>query len=170
MKSWIQSANEPSGQFPIQDLPYGVFCSSAPISHCCVAIGDEILDLTLLEETRLIETGCGQPVFNKGSLNPFMALGPAHWCQLRTRLTDLLIDDGDALERAASSRMAIGSHSMVTSMAMAIVSDSAGAWAGSSLHRLSSDGEEILLMTTRSAGGSADATCIQRVTPAWCCH
>jgi fumarylacetoacetase len=100
MKSWIVSANVPGSQFPIQNLPYGVFRGPAAISHCCVAIGDQILDLTLLEEARLIETGCAQPVFDKGSLNPFMALGPAAWRRLRARLTELLVDGGDASLRS----------------------------------------------------------------------
>jgi len=102
MKSWIHSANEPGSQFPIQNLPYGVFRDLAAMPHCCVAIGEEILDLTLLEEEGLIETGCEQPVFNKGAFNPFMALGPARWHQLRRRLTALLIDGADASLRSDS--------------------------------------------------------------------
>jgi fumarylacetoacetase len=103
MKSWIHSANVPGSQFPIQNLPYGVFRDSAGIPHCCVAIGELILDITLLEEVRLIETGTAQPVFNQGSLNPFMALGPARWRQLRARLTEILIDAGDASLRSNSA-------------------------------------------------------------------
>jgi hypothetical protein len=50
MKSWIHSANEPGSQFPIQNLPYGVFRDLAAMPHCCVAIGEEILDLTLRKQ------------------------------------------------------------------------------------------------------------------------
>jgi fumarylacetoacetase len=100
MKSWIESANRPDSQFPIRNLPYGVFATSTSDSHCGVAIGDEILDLTALEEMGFIKLGCVQRVFDRGSLNPFMALGPARWRALRTRVTDLLIDGGDTVLRS----------------------------------------------------------------------
>ena len=44
LKSWLASANDPDSDFPIQNLPYGVF-RSADESHIGVAIGDQILDL-----------------------------------------------------------------------------------------------------------------------------
>ena len=40
--SWLESANQPSTDFPLQNLPYGVFGAGARIG---VAIGDSILDL-----------------------------------------------------------------------------------------------------------------------------
>jgi hypothetical protein len=83
MKSRIISVNVPGSQFPTQNLPYGVFCRSAARSRCCVAIGDGLLDLRLFEETRLVDTGCAQPVSDKGSFNPFMALGPGARRRLR---------------------------------------------------------------------------------------
>ena len=44
LKSWVASANDPDSDFPLQNLPYGVF-RSAGESHIGVAIGDRILDL-----------------------------------------------------------------------------------------------------------------------------
>ena len=44
MKSWIATANEPSSDFPLENLPYGVFSHGQQI-RIGVAIGDQILDL-----------------------------------------------------------------------------------------------------------------------------
>src|SRR5262244_2331854 len=48
LRSWVESANDPSTDFPIQNLPYGLFArldlGSDP--RVGVAIGDQVLDLT----------------------------------------------------------------------------------------------------------------------------
>jgi fumarylacetoacetase len=99
-KSWVESANVPGNPFPIQNLPYGVFSEPENAARCCVAIGEEVLDLALLEEERLIDTGATQPVFSRGSLNAFMALGTVHWRNVRARLTELLAEGGDPALRS----------------------------------------------------------------------
>ena len=99
-KSWVESANVPGNPFPIQNLPYGVFSEPENAARCCVAIGEEVLDLALLEEERLIDTGATQPVFSRGSLNAFMALGTIHWRNVRARLTELLAEGGDPALRS----------------------------------------------------------------------
>ena len=47
LRSWVESANSPSSDFPIQNLPLGVFRprGGAGAPAIGVAIGDEILDL-----------------------------------------------------------------------------------------------------------------------------
>jgi fumarylacetoacetase len=47
LKSWVESANDPAGDFPIQNLPFGVFRrkGSKEPPRGGVAIGEEILDL-----------------------------------------------------------------------------------------------------------------------------
>ena len=44
LTSWLATANDPDSDFPIQNLPYGVFRSASDF-HIGVAIGDRILDL-----------------------------------------------------------------------------------------------------------------------------
>ena len=51
LKSWLASANDPGSDFPIQNLPYGVFRSAGDF-HIGVAIGDRILDLHACAESR----------------------------------------------------------------------------------------------------------------------
>ncbi|HEX4049457.1 MAG TPA: fumarylacetoacetase [Steroidobacteraceae bacterium] len=46
--SWIASANQPHSDFPLQNLPFGVFrrVGASETFRCGIAIGDQILDLT----------------------------------------------------------------------------------------------------------------------------
>ena len=44
-RSWVESANDPATDFPIQNLPYGVFLRSGDAPRGGVAIGDCIFDL-----------------------------------------------------------------------------------------------------------------------------
>ena len=92
LTSWVASANVSGSDFPIQNLPYGVFRSGSG-NRIGVAIGDRILDLHacatqgLLDElSDSVVAACMAPV-----LNPLMALGSASWSALRRRLTALLI-------------------------------------------------------------------------------
>ncbi|MFW5881070.1 MAG: fumarylacetoacetate hydrolase family protein, partial [Roseicyclus sp.] len=88
LRSWVESANAKGCDFPIQNLPYGVFSVGNGPRHVGVAIGDVILDLSVLEgQGRL---GAGPPVFGGGVLNPFMAQSPEAWLALRRRLSGLL--------------------------------------------------------------------------------
>ena len=93
MKSWIPSANAQECDFPVQNLPFGVFSLANEAPRCGVAIGDQVLDLAALERDRLIETG-GTQVFSEDALNPFMERGPDVWSRVRARLMDLLSDGG----------------------------------------------------------------------------
>ncbi len=88
LKSWIDSANSPETDFPLNNLPLGVFTAEgAP--RCGVAIGDRILDATGLEEAGLL-TLSDTPVLDLPFWNEVMELGPDAWAALRARLQDLL--------------------------------------------------------------------------------
>ena len=80
LKSWVESANDPAGDFPIQNLPYGIFkrrgASESPRGG--VAIGDQILDLAALG----IKTG--------PTLNGIAAMGRKAWKKLRAQLSKAL--------------------------------------------------------------------------------
>ncbi len=87
--SWVDSANDPDSDFRIQNLPYGVFSVGAE-RHVGVAIGDQILDLTVLEDAGLLTPGGADRAFDQGTLNPFMALPQATWSQTRATIATLL--------------------------------------------------------------------------------
>ncbi|MCA8926583.1 MAG: fumarylacetoacetase [Alphaproteobacteria bacterium] len=95
MPSWIETANAPDGDFPLQNLPYGVYSRGEGPRRCCVAIGDRVLDLAALEAAGVLDASGDGPVFDRPALNAFMALGPAAWAAVRARLTSLLRRDGD---------------------------------------------------------------------------
>ena len=91
LRSWIDSANDPAGPFPLNNLPYGVFSLGGGASRCGVAIGTQVLDATALEAAGLLRLP-GHPLLAEASWNNVMAAGPEIWAALRTRLTNLLAE------------------------------------------------------------------------------
>jgi fumarylacetoacetase len=86
-----------SSDFPIQNLPYGVFSTAAlPAPRVGVAIGDYVLDLWELEQDCRLDVG-DLGVFSAPMLNPFMALGPKVWSRTRARISELLRHDNPEL-------------------------------------------------------------------------
>ena len=108
-RSWVDSANDPQCDFPIQNLPYGVFRGGRH-ARIGVAIGDQILDLwTCASEGLLaglpdaIVAACTAQV-----LNLLMALGPEAWSALRRHLIELLsAEDPDAHRRERLEAMLV---------------------------------------------------------------
>jgi fumarylacetoacetase len=94
LRSWVESANQPDTDFPIQNLPLGVFrrCNSTEYPRLGVAIGDQILDLLLCHEHGLLEGLAGdlQAACVDSNLNALMALGNQAASALRQRLSELL--------------------------------------------------------------------------------
>ncbi|MES2949879.1 MAG: fumarylacetoacetase [Pseudomonadota bacterium] len=103
LRSWVASANAAGTDFPIQNLPFGVFrrYGSAETFRVGVAIGDQILDLTAAQsksvftgEADLAAQACCAP-----TLNGFMAMGSHAWSALRLALSRAL-REGYALQSA----------------------------------------------------------------------
>jgi len=91
LRSFIDVA--PTSDFPIQNLPYGVFSARDGLApRVGVAIGDHVLDLWELEQDGRLDVG-PLGVFSASSLNPFMALGPKIWSKTRARISELLRSD-----------------------------------------------------------------------------
>src|SRR3970040_792966 len=86
LKSWVESANAPASDFPIQNLPFGVFRrkGSREAPRGGVAIGDRILDLAAVG----LKTG--------PNLNRLAAAGRPAWRQLRKVLSLALSDSAKA--------------------------------------------------------------------------
>jgi len=86
-------AVDASSDFPIQNLPYGVFSAKDGLApRVGVAIGDHVLDLWELAQDCRIDV-VEPAVFAATSLNPFMALGPKVWSTTRARISELLRAD-----------------------------------------------------------------------------
>jgi fumarylacetoacetase len=111
-QSWVASANRPGGDFPIQNLPFGVF--EAAQATVGVAIGEQILDLRGCYQAGLLASlpaATGEACAAQ-TLNPLMSLGAECWSALRALLSDLLRADHPD---AASHRKAL--EPLLTAMA-----------------------------------------------------
>lgn len=82
----------PNSHFPLQNLPYGVFCPPGETAgRVGVAIGEWIVDLSVLEGVGILKVpGAKGPIFATAKLNPLMALGRTAWTSVRSQLTRLL--------------------------------------------------------------------------------
>ncbi len=97
LRSWVGSANRAGTDFPIQNLPFGIFrrSGSGAAHRGGVAIGDQILDLGAAELRSIAGTSsnlaaralaaCGEP-----TLNSYLALGHEAWSALRGFLSEVL--------------------------------------------------------------------------------
>ena len=100
LTSWVESANSADTDFPLNNLPYGVFSTNSLEPRCGVAIGDMILDMAAVEEDDLILLHF-EPVFDVPYWNDVMDLGPDTWTTLRERLTEILTTDSPDQARVA---------------------------------------------------------------------
>lgn len=107
LKSFVESAA--GSDFPIQNLPFGVFEREEGDNRIGVAIGDEVLDLEACasaglfdgdneQEDELIAIACSM-----GALNFLMFQGPEIWSKIRRRVSELL-RVGSEIEQDAELR------------------------------------------------------------------
>jgi fumarylacetoacetase len=104
LRSFVAAANDPSGDFPIQNLPLGAF-RPAPgeVVRLGVAIGDRVLDLAACRDAGLfagdlevVGEACG-----RSALNGLMALGPEASRRLRHAVSRWLREDSPERARVA---------------------------------------------------------------------
>ena len=100
-RSWVASANAPGTDFPLQNLPFGVF-RPAPGQEPRggVALGDEIIDLARLRQHGFLEgaAAAAAQAASGASLAPLLACTDAELHALRLRLSDLF-EQGCGIER-----------------------------------------------------------------------
>ena len=96
IRSWVESANAPGTQFPLNNLPCGVFSEAGEgRKRRGIAIGEMIFDVTkaaaegLVPALDLARGGAAE-------WNGFMALGPGTWQAFREALTGILCEDAAA--------------------------------------------------------------------------
>src|SRR4051794_25338123 len=94
LRSWVESANAPDSDFPIQNLPFCIFrgSSAREAFRGGVAIGDRIVDLAavhakgiLTDRVASAAAACAAP-----ALNDLMAMGPQAWSALRLQMSRAL--------------------------------------------------------------------------------
>ena len=109
-ESWVASANDPGTDFPIQNLPFGVFRrrTSRETARVGVAIGDQILDISACVDAGLL-SGPEAEACRAPRLNELMSLGRSPLRALRVsivRLLDASTNEGKQA-RAAAARILV---------------------------------------------------------------
>jgi fumarylacetoacetase len=118
LRSWVPSANHPDTDFPIQNLPFGVFRRGADLQpRIGIAIGDQIVDLRGLADNDLLAGLDAELVdaCRSETLNALMKLGSARSTTLRVRLSDLLRENpsheiGDTAKRNQVKTHLVAQH------------------------------------------------------------
>ncbi|MHC4101703.1 MAG: fumarylacetoacetase [Planctomycetota bacterium] len=94
LRSWVEAANDPASDFPIQNLPFGVFrrVGSTEPPRIGVAIGNHVLDvLGCIEEDLLTEiTPETARALSGSALNHLMSQGADAWSAARRAISRLL--------------------------------------------------------------------------------
>lgn len=113
LKSWV---DVPAGShFPIQNLPFGIFSTADSYARVGVAIGDQVLDLSVLAANGHFEGIAEANVFESDYLNDMMEGGKATTRAIRQKVSDLLnADNGDLRDNAELRAAALLSQSDVT--------------------------------------------------------
>src|SRR5215211_1846913 len=104
LRSFVEVA--PESHFPLENLPFGVFRPRSGSARVGVAIGDLVLDLSVLEEegTFRVPEFRDEEVFADDSLNAFLSLGKPAWKKTRQILQRLLAASTPDLRDNASLR------------------------------------------------------------------
>lgn len=96
LESWVEV---PAGSdFPIQNLPFGIFQNSAGGARAGVAIGESVLDLAALHDGGYLSAvDLPKGIFRQQHLNGFLGQGRKKITAVRNRVSELLRYDNDTL-------------------------------------------------------------------------
>ncbi|MBV9333462.1 MAG: fumarylacetoacetase [Candidatus Eremiobacteraeota bacterium] len=98
-ESWLPVPIE--SDFPIENLPFGVFSVERALRRIGVAIGEKILDCRAVADAGWFDDCCERELLEAPELNPFLAAGQTVWRAVRGRLSELLRAGGDPRLRDA---------------------------------------------------------------------
>lgn len=114
LKSWVEVA--PESHFPIQNLPFGIFSFADAYARVGVAIGDQVLDLSVLANAGLFNGIVEDTnVFESDYLNDLMMGGKAVIRAVRDRVSDLLnAENGELRDNAELRASALRAQADVT--------------------------------------------------------
>lgn len=109
LRSWVASANDGKTDFPIQNLPFGVFRRAGSNEHfrIGVAIGDQILDLTVAQQAGVFSTIMDARLahaLSSPKMNALMDLGNETMSAIRSALSHAL-REGAAAQAALQTNL-----------------------------------------------------------------
>lgn len=91
LESWVESANNPATDFPIQNLPFGAFTHPHREGRRVgIAIGDQILDIVACVEARALTSTLADAGSAASNLSPLMSAEPAELEVFRSEVSALL--------------------------------------------------------------------------------
>jgi fumarylacetoacetase len=103
LKSWVEVSE--GSDFPIQNIPFGIFKTENSLPRAGVAIGAFVLDLSELHASGYLDKLDLEPgIFNQLYLNDFFALGKSTIRKVRERLSELLQHDNQELQANTALR------------------------------------------------------------------
>ena len=112
LRSWVEVPKD--SDFPIQNLPFGVFKTPGLTPRLCTAIGEYVADLQVLSEHGFFDDlNIDHRVFAQPYLNDFMALGKAKTGAVRNRLSEILDDDLEDWDASELADYFLHKHSEV---------------------------------------------------------
>jgi fumarylacetoacetase len=97
LNSWVQVPKD--SDFSIYNLPFGIFQTKRLTPRAGVAIGEKIVDLSVLHDEGFFVdiTQLPNDIFTRESLNDFIALGKPVTKKVRERVRDLLLETNEKL-------------------------------------------------------------------------
>jgi fumarylacetoacetase len=103
LKSWVEVPS--NSDFPIQNLPFGIFRTKNRGPRAGVAIGNQILDLSAVAEFGYLDAlSIDKKVFSGPTLNAFIATGQKNWRAVRERVSELLDVKSQTLQGQEGAR------------------------------------------------------------------
>jgi fumarylacetoacetase len=97
LKSWVDVHND--SDFPVQNIPFGVFRTKDRDARPASRIGDSVIDLSaLVDHGYFDDLGIDDlSVFYAHQLNPFIGMGKRFTNSVRERISELFRDDNPVL-------------------------------------------------------------------------
>jgi fumarylacetoacetase len=109
LKSWVQGANAPGCDFPIQNLPHGVFSPAGASPRGGIAIGDQVLDVAAAVAAGKLR-GAAAEAAAAPSLNGLMAMGRGAALEIRAAVSALLAEGAEPLPHLLHPISAVTMH------------------------------------------------------------
>ena len=96
LRSWIEVS--PDSEFPIQNIPFGIFSTEGGSARAGTALGEYVIDLSVLQDADLLHIpGLPWGVFKQKTLNTFIGLGKNITVPLRERVIELFSEGNTEL-------------------------------------------------------------------------
>jgi fumarylacetoacetase len=103
--SWVEVPE--NSDFPIQNLPFGIYSTSGSQPRACIAIGEHIADLYELAERGYLDSSFSSDLFSQPTLNALMSKGKMGMRKLRNDLAELFDSENSRLRDNEDDKKAV---------------------------------------------------------------